>query len=129
MRKFLILSFALIYFGLSAGVLVSIHRCGGEIVNIDFFSSHAESCGSKACERKGCCENETHFCKIENNQKEISEVGIPLFYDDYEFVELVFPSLTSSLYSFQFLKTFPVRHPPNKNLKTPLFIHHRAILI
>ena len=129
MRSILIFTYVILYFALSTGVLFSVHKCGNQIINVSLFSSKAKSCCAKGCEKKGCCENETHFFKVKEDQKLYADFHIPDFHSEFlaefDFSELLFEN-TQSIYV---PKSLPIRRPPISIQKTPLFIKNRVLLI
>lgn len=58
--SYIILSFVLLIS--TMGIAVSKHYCGSSFVSVSFFSE-AKSC----CETDGCCHNENHFFKVQDD--------------------------------------------------------------
>ena len=129
MRSILIFTYSIIYFTLSTGVLFSVHKCGDQIVNVSLFSSKVKSCCTKGYEKKGCCENETYFFKVKEDQKLYADVHIPDFHPEFlaefDFSEL----LNENIQSDYVPRSLPIRPPPLSIQKTPLFIKNRVLLI
>ena len=129
MRSIIILIYMVLYFVISTGVLFSVHKCGGEIVNINLFTAKAKTCCKKGCEKKGCCQNETHFFKVKEDQKLYSDVHIPdfhpEFFAEFDFSEIVIENTQSVFVP----RSLPIRPPPISIQKTPLFIKNRVLLI
>ncbi|MFT4023719.1 MAG: hypothetical protein QM664_08050 [Flavihumibacter sp.] len=76
MKKFLSISFALVYLLVSAGLLVEVHHCMGRVANADiqFFAGAASAtcckCGmEKNLEGKHCCKDEVKQVKISDDQQ------------------------------------------------------------
>jgi hypothetical protein len=53
---------SLLLFVSTAGIAVSRHYCGSSFVSVSFFTE-AKSC----CNSDGCCHNENHFFKVQDN--------------------------------------------------------------
>lgn len=124
MRSIIILFYLVLYFVISTGVLFSVHKCRGEVVNISLFTVKAKSC----C-KKGCCQNETHFFKVKEDQKLYSDIHIPDFHPEF-IAEFDFSEIAIEHTSSIFVpRSLPIRPPPISFHKTPLFIKNRVLLI
>ena len=124
MRSILIFTYVILYFALSTGVLFSVHKCGNQIVNVSLFSSKAKSCCAKGCEKKGCCENETHFFKVKEDQKLYADFHIPDFHSEFlaefDFSELLFEN-TQSILFYEYLRVY-------KEVNSKYFIFENVLL-
>jgi len=59
--------------GVSSGIAMDIHYCMGQKAGFDFYGSSDENCG-KCCmnEKKGCCNDNHQFYKLNDSHKNIS---------------------------------------------------------
>jgi hypothetical protein len=125
----LILLYSFWYLVITTGVLVSVHKCGGQVVSVEFFKAKADACSSSGCESGGCCENETHFYKVTDDQKLSSAATVPdlqlLFVESVELPEL----RIAPVQSYVVPSKLPIRPPPDLVIKTPLYIRNRVLIV
>ncbi len=81
MNKLLLTIITLIYLMVSSGIAMDVHYCMGEKVGESFAISSNEKCGKCGMKEKkgGCCKDEHHFYKYENNYKNVSNYFISIF--------------------------------------------------
>ena len=114
-----------IYLITSTGLMVNVHYCCGEVKDISLVTP--KSCCGKSGKSKGCCHNETKYFKVKDLQ---------LQPDDHDFNAPVAVVLSEEIIIFfhdQLISTelnkTEVNHPPPDELKAPLYLLHRSLLI
>lgn len=118
--------FILIYAVISTGVVVKEHFCCGELKSISLVTP--KSCCGKSETSKGCCHNETKYFKLKDKQVQCDESDViqPLF----AIVEIQdFKISFSAPVSEAICTDSKIYDPPPLNLKTPLFIKNRVLII
>lgn len=69
MKKLLILLTAVLYLGLTSGVMVNIHYCMGRVADVDYGRAADDKCSNCGMEQKdGCCKTEHKFIKSTTDQ-------------------------------------------------------------
>ena len=64
MRKPFILLLAIVYLGITSGVMVNVHYCMGRIAEVNYGHDDADKCGKCGMDQKnGCCTTEHKFVK------------------------------------------------------------------
>lgn len=127
MRHLSLFIAALCYLVFSTGILVSVHTCGGEIVDFEFYAAEAESCAGSSCETDGCCENHVHFYKVKEEAKLISALKLATLQAVLIPTSKIFdiPQTIGNIQEAP--QTLPIRPPPLIRLKTPIFILNRVL--
>ena len=70
MKKAFIAILAVLYLAVASGVEMNIHYCMGEIASVEYGKSEKGLCGKCGMEsKKGCCEDETTFLKIQDTHQ------------------------------------------------------------
>lgn len=77
MKQFLVFILAFLYLGSSAGAMVHLHYCKGELVDVQVGEKEKKSCSgcksekkkSKPC-MKNCCKDEHRMMKIEKDHQQ-----------------------------------------------------------
>ena len=70
MKKAFIAILAVLYLAVASGVEMNIHYCMGEIASVEYGKSEKGLCGKCGMEsKKGCCEDETTFLKIQDSHQ------------------------------------------------------------
>ena len=63
-RKPFILLLAIVYLGITSGVMVNVHYCMGRIAEVNYGHDDADKCGKCGMDQKnGCCTTEHKFVK------------------------------------------------------------------
>lgn len=127
MRQAFLVIAAVCYLVFSTGILVSVHICGGEIVDFEFYAAEADGCAGSSCESDGCCKNHTLFFKAKEDAKLWSSIEIPKIQVVYEpiHVDYEIPQTIGKIIAVE--STLPIRPPPLYHKKTPLFIKNRVL--
>lgn len=107
MKKAGILLLTAFYFIVASGFAINMHFCAGKLKTISLTHEDDCCCGSKK-KTKGCCEEKTIVCKINDNQKLGSKTTIP----DISMKEI---SATCIVLSHFALQIAPIDHiiPPD----------------
>ncbi len=129
MRSGLLILCTIFYFVTTTGVFFSVHRCGGKIVSVTFFSGNSESCGSTGCKEKGCCENESHFIKVKDDQTYCVDLHLPDFNSALIFENGFYFQFEEYIAKTQTTVNTIIKPPPLINQKTPLYIKKQVFLI
>lgn len=77
MKKLFTILFTVFYLLVSAGILVNIHYCHGQIANIKVFSDKENCCCSTNMEDTGCCINVTILLQIDDDQQASHNITLP----------------------------------------------------
>jgi len=114
-----------LYLITSTGLMVNVHYCCGEVKDISLATP--KSCCGKSGESKGCCHNETKYFKVKDLQ---------LQPDDHDFdtpIAIALPIKFFIHFKEECIakeqKKYGVKHPPPDEVKVPLYIVNRSILI
>ncbi len=73
MKKIIVAILAFLYLSVSSGIAMEIHYCMGKKAGVDLYGSGTDKChkcGMK--EKKGCCNDEHKFYKINDSHKIVS---------------------------------------------------------
>lgn len=73
MKRIIVTILAFLYLGVSSGIAMEIHYCMGKKAGFDLYGSSNEKChkcGMK--EKKGCCNDENKFYKLNDSHKNVS---------------------------------------------------------
>jgi hypothetical protein len=73
MKKIIVAILAFLYLSVSSGIAMEIHYCMGKKAGVDLYASgndKCHKCGMK--EKKGCCNDEHKFYKINDSHKIVS---------------------------------------------------------
>ena len=125
-KQIAILLSCVLYFFMSIGVFVDVHKCCGKIVSVDWYEYKSEKCGSNGCEKKGCCENTSEYFRVKDDQDytlvEIKCADTPIFenFSCYSFIDS--PVILAR--SKDFFLPQPDRPP-----KIPIHLKNRVLLI
>lgn len=66
-KKITVAILAFLYVSIASGVMVNIHYCMGDLASVEYGMEGKETCGKCGMkERKGCCETEYKFIKLED---------------------------------------------------------------
>lgn len=76
MKKTGVIILTVFYFIVASGFAVNMHFCAGKLKTISLMHEDDCCCGSKK-KTKGCCEEKTIVCKINDNQKLDSKTTVP----------------------------------------------------
>ncbi|MEM7103716.1 MAG: hypothetical protein AAF502_11330 [Bacteroidota bacterium] len=76
MKKLLTISFAAFYLLTAVGVTVSVHKCMGQIASIKLFVEAGGCCCSKDKAMNDCCEDESVFVQLDDDQRIIKSLRI-----------------------------------------------------
>ena len=67
MKKVVVAILAFLYVSIASGVMVNIHYCMGDLSSVEYGKEDTETCGKCGMkERKGCCETEYKFVKLQD---------------------------------------------------------------
>jgi hypothetical protein len=86
-KKAFIAILAILYLAVASGVEMNIHYCMGEVASVEYGKAEKGLCGKCGMEsKKGCCEDETKFVKIEDSHQlsqlswafQLPVAGLPL---------------------------------------------------
>jgi hypothetical protein len=108
-KKAIVLLLAVLYFGITTGVMVNVHYCMGEIASVNYGHEKEHACEKCGMEQKdGCCHTEHKIIKSDDDHLAVKSAtvinnlltDVPVIY----FNEIVYhyPSLSkqqSSYYS------------------------------
>lgn len=73
MKKAIVAILAVLYLGVSSGIAMEIHYCMGKKSGIDLYGSKNDKCGNCGMkEKKGCCNDEHKFFKLNDSHKNVS---------------------------------------------------------
>lgn len=73
MKKVIVFILAFLYLGVSSGIAMEIHYCMGKKAGVDFYGKDSDKCGKCGMkEKKGCCNDEHKFYKINDSHKNVS---------------------------------------------------------
>ena len=73
MKKVIVFILAFLYLGVSSGIAMEIHYCMGKKAGVDFYGKDSDKCGKCGMkEKKGCCNDEHRFYKINDSHKNVS---------------------------------------------------------
>lgn len=73
MKKVLVAILAFLYLGVSSGVAMEIHYCMGKKAGVEFYGSDNDKCSKCGMKhKKGCCNDEHKFYKINDSHKTVS---------------------------------------------------------
>ena len=80
LKKTLALMLLSVYMLFSVGILKATHFCMGREASVQFFSANAKKCPCSiyAKEKTSCCDDEHELIKIEDEQKVITAVSMPM---------------------------------------------------
>lgn len=80
LRKAIAVSLVGLYVVFSIGILKASHFCMGREASVKFFTADAKKCpcGLFAKEKSDCCHDEHDLLKIDDEQKTISTLSLPL---------------------------------------------------
>ncbi|UEG49701.1 hypothetical protein LK994_13750 [Ferruginibacter lapsinanis] len=121
MKKVFVAILAFLYLGVSSGVAMEIHYCMGKKAGVDFYSSDNDKCGKCGMKaKKGCCNDEHKFYKINDSHKSVS--------NDLSFQAPVFVVLTQyPLYETKFIYT--VADKTVQNHSPPIYTKPSACIL
>lgn len=77
-KKVIILILAVMYLGLTSGVMVNIHYCMGEIAGVNY--GHPEGDGCSTCgmvKQDGCCHTDHKFVKADDDHLYAKNIAAP----------------------------------------------------
>ena len=73
MKKAIVSILAFLYLSVSSGIAMEIHYCMGEKTGIDLYGSGSNKCHKCGMqEKKGCCNDEHKFYKLNDSHKNVS---------------------------------------------------------
>ena len=73
MKKAIVSILAFLYLSVSSGIAMEIHYCMGEKAGIDLYGSGSNKCHKCGMqEKKGCCNDEHKFYKLNDSHKNVS---------------------------------------------------------
>lgn len=128
MKKFLLVTFTLLYIGVSSGIALNLHYCMGKLANIKLGQTDTcASCG-KQNQPSDCCSTETQLVKlfVDQNVHLISATDL---------TPVTIELLSGLFHEFSIQDTSVDATPliPNESphgwTTLPLFIHHCTFLI
>lgn len=112
MKKFIVAILAILYLGVSSGIAMEIHYCMGKKAGVELYGSANDKCGKCGMqEKKGCCNNEHKFYKLNDSHKNVS--------NDLNFetssiaVEITYPCYTTPLINDAAYRALQNHSPPN----------------
>lgn len=128
MKKLIIILFSFFYLGLTSGITLNLHYCGGKIKSISFFHSNDEDgCCGKKMKSKGCCDEKTTIFKVKDNHQ--SSDNIKLAFNQYKVFDAVIPVLVSKIILETNSHSILNYHAPPVLYDNPLYLKHRVLLI
>jgi hypothetical protein len=72
MKKLFLSILTMIYMVVSSGIAMEIHYCMGKQAGIEFYASSSDKCGKCGMkEKKGCCNDEHKFYKLNDSHKTV----------------------------------------------------------
>lgn len=127
MKKCGILILTVFYFLVVSGFAIHIHYCGGKLKEISFLKQEDCCCGSKK-KTKGCCEEKTLGCKMQDNQKPASKVSLPFPVSNKQLVAV---AVFIHFFNDQPDKTVEINidHSPPDPCADPVFLLNRNFRI
>lgn len=130
MKKYLVFTFMLFYFGVASGATVEFHYCMGKLVEWGMAhpkeSNPCDNCKMTDAESKDCCKKEQQQVKVEQAQKA-----------EFSFQFKSIPSLIALPFVFepkliatsQIIAGDNYSHAPPRTEKTPVFVLLRTFRI
>lgn len=69
-----------VYLLLSVGIVKATHFCMGREASVTFFTGESKKCGCSlfAEEKEGCCDDTSELIRIDDDQKTISKLSLPM---------------------------------------------------
>jgi hypothetical protein len=79
-KKIFILVLAVMYMGLTSGVMVNIHYCMGQVAGVNYGHPEDEDCGKCGMEKQdGCCHTDQQFVKADGDHLSVNSTATPTF--------------------------------------------------
>ena len=121
MKKVIISILAFLYLGVSSGIAMEIHYCMGKKAGTDLYgnsNNKCPKCGMK--EKKGCCNDEHKFYKLNDSHKNVS--------NDLNF-EAPVAFITNTFPLFNFLLANKTAEEKINNNSPPLYTRPSACIL
>lgn len=68
MKRFTVILFAFAYLILSAGLIVHVHYCHGNLQGVEIFSANKVCCCGEVANKNNCCYDKSFYLKIDKEQ-------------------------------------------------------------
>ncbi|WP_153797146.1 HYC_CC_PP family protein [Foetidibacter luteolus] len=127
MKKFVTAIIAVLYLGISSGVVLNLHYCMNELSSIDLHASENAVCGKCGMKKKGdCCKDEVKIVKISDAHKYVAAA--------FQFVFEALPAEKTPLIQVQIPYDNSVvvnswAHGPPLVSQSPLYLKNRVFRV
>jgi hypothetical protein len=127
-KKLFIAILAVLYFGVSSGMVVNIHYCMGKVSSVTLSSEEkACKCSKLAKKKMPCCKSESKLVKMQDDQQTslISHLVAPVLAE----IILLYSTISiPSPVSFDVIETVYDHGPPLVN-SSPLYLQYNVFRI
>lgn len=120
-KKFLVISLAVVYLAISSGVVVNIHYCMGKVAEVALGHSTSDKCGQCGMENDGCCHDDIKVVKIQDTH------SVSSFHADFvkaHAIAQVYPDFIHSAEIFTLLTPIEASNAPPGKGQVPLTIQY-----